>query len=59
MGHEKDELLRKEEARTEAARAKGRVCARCGNVIEFDDPEPTSDHMLCDYCRNAMPKDDD
>lgn len=58
MGQAKDEMMRREEARTNAARAKGRICAMCGEVVEFDDPEPTSEAMLCAHCRNLMADDD-
>ena len=57
MGREKDDLLKKEEAKTAAAAAKGRICSRCGSVVEFDDSEPTRKGMLCASCRNAIPKD--
>lgn len=58
MGQAKDDAIRREEARTAAAAAKGRICARCDAVIEFDDAEPTSKAMLCSRCRAQMAKDD-
>lgn len=58
MGSLKDEMMRKEEARDNAAHAKGRVCVRCGATIPFDDAEPTSDTMLCAYCRHTLEKDE-
>ena len=45
MSQAKDDIIRKEEAQEAAARAKGRICARCGATIPFDDIEETGAGM--------------
>lgn len=55
MSH-KDYLEEMEYRKEQAARAKGRLCAICGEVIPFDVATP--DGMLCAYHQNQMAKDD-
>lgn len=55
MGRHKDESIANEEGREAAARAKGRICQRCGVVpVDFDDIGATSHRMICSSCRKIM-----
>ena len=55
MGRYQDELIKKEQARAAAAKAAGRLCEECTEVIDFDDLEADlRGDKLCSRCRRRL-----
>ena len=55
MGRHKDESIKRAQARDAAAKAAGRLCKECSEVIDFDDLEADlRGDKLCSRCRRRF-----
>lgn len=62
MGQAKDEAFAEEEDRESrwqyAARAKGFVCIRCGEIPPYVERDTYFETKMCSYCDHMSSKDD-